>query len=206
MKIGLFFGSFNPIHIGHLAIANYMVEFTDLDKVWFVISPHNPLKQKSTLLPDIHRLTMVRLAIEYDNRFKASNIEFDLPQPSYTINTLTYLKEKYPENEFVLIMGSDGLPTFYKWKNYKELVANYKRYVYPRPGTDIELLQNIENGMIVNAPLIEISSTFIRDSIALGKDIRYFLPEKVWQFIDEMNFFRSLPIKNSPVTGNQNPT
>lgn len=205
MKIGLFFGSFNPIHIGHLAIANYMVEFTDLDKVWFVISPHNPLKQKSTLLPDIQRLQMVRMAIEFDNRFKASNIEFDLPQPSYTINTLAYLKEKYPENEFVLIMGADGLSTFTKWKNYKELISNYQRYIYPRPNTSDELLQHIENGKVVNAPLIEISSTFIRNSIAAGKDVRYFLPEKVWQYIDEMNFFRTLPPKNSPKTDTQNP-
>ena len=145
MKIGLYFGSFNPIHIGHLAIANYMVEFTDLEKVWLVVSPHNPLKQKNSLLSDQHRLQMVRIAIEYDNRFKVSNIEFNLPQPSYTINTLTYLKEKYPENEFVLIMGSDGLATFDKWKNYAELIANYKRYVYPRPDTNPELLRNIEN-------------------------------------------------------------
>ncbi len=206
MKTGLFFGSFNPIHIGHLAIANYMVEFTDLDNIWFVVSPHNPLKQKSTLLSDQHRLQMVRLAIEYDNRFKASNIEFSLPQPSYTINTLTYLKEKYPNHEFVLIMGSDGLTTFNKWKNYKELMTNYQRYIYPRPGTPVELLQNIENGMVVNAPLIEISSTFIREAIAGGKDVRYFLPEKVWQFIYEMNFFKPLPIKNTPKTDNQNPT
>ena len=203
MKVGLFFGSFNPIHIGHLAIANYMVEFTDLDKVWFVISPHNPLKQKTTLLPDIQRLNMVRIAIEYDNRFKASSIEFDLPQPSYTINTLTYLKEKHPENEFVLIMGSDGLDTFHKWKNYKELIATYQRYIYPRPGTTKELLQNIENGIIINAPLIEISSTFIRESIIKGKDVRYFLPEKVWQYLEEMNFFRSLL---APKNCNQNPT
>jgi nicotinate-nucleotide adenylyltransferase len=206
MKIGLFFGSFNPIHIGHLAIANYMVEFTDLDKVWFVISPHNPLKQKITLLPDIQRLQMVRMAIECDNRFKASNIEFDLPQPSYTINTLTYLKEKYPDNEFVLIMGSDGLSTFYKWKNHKELISNYQRYIYPRPGTPNELLQSIENGRFVDAPLIDISSTFIRNSIVAGKDVRYFLPEKVWQYIDEMNFFKTLPLKNTPKTGTQNPT
>jgi len=205
MKTGLFFGSFNPIHIGHLAIANYMVEFTDLDKIWFVVSPHNPLKQKNTLLSDQHRLQMVRLAIEFDNRFKASNIEFDMPQPSYTINTLTYLKEKYPKHEFVLIMGSDGLTTFNKWKNYKELIANYQRYVYPRPGTPTELLQNIENGIIVNAPSIEISSTFIRDAISEGKDVRYFVPEKVWQFIHEMNFFKPLPLKKLPKTGSQNP-
>jgi len=190
MKTGLFFGSFNPIHIGHLAIANYMVEFTDLDKVWFVVSPHNPLKQKSTLLPDHHRLQMVRLAIEYDNRFKASNIEFSLPQPSYTVDTLTYLEEQYPGHEFVLIMGSDGLKTFHKWKNYKEIIANYPRYVYPRPGTGPELLNNLENGNVVHAPLMEISSTFIREAIANGKDIKYFLPEKVWEFINEMNFYK----------------
>jgi len=204
VKIGLFFGSFNPIHIGHLAIANYMVEFTDLEKVWLVVSPHNPLKQKNSLLSDQHRLQMVRIAIEYDNRFKVSNIEFNLPQPSYTINTLTYLKEKYPENEFVLIMGSDGLATFDKWKNYAELIANYKRYVYPRPDTNPELLRNIENGMIVNAPLIEISSTFIRQAIAERKDIRYFLPEKVWQFLSEMNFYRNSGLSSK--TDNQDPT
>jgi nicotinate-nucleotide adenylyltransferase len=203
MKTGLFFGSFNPIHIGHLAIANYMVEFTDLDKIWFIVSPHNPLKQKSTLLSDQHRLQMVRLAVEFDNRFKVSNIEFDLPQPSYTINTLTYLKEKYPDNEFALIMGSDGLPTFHKWKNYKQLIANYQRYVYPRPGTDPGLLESIENGKIVSAPLMEISSTFIREAIAKRKDVRYFLPEKVWQFISEMNFYRNSTL--SPKTGNQGP-
>lgn len=204
MKTGLFFGSFNPIHIGHLAIANYMVEFTDLDKIWFIVSPHNPLKQKSSLLSDQHRLQMVRLAIEFDNRFKASNIEFELPQPSYTIHTLTYLKEKYPENEFVLIMGSDGLPTFRKWKNYKELIANYQRYIYPRPNTDPAFLKNIENGKVVNAPLMEISSTFIREAIAQRKDVRYFLPEKVWQFISEMNFYRNSRVSSE--TDNQNPT
>lgn len=190
MKTGLFFGSFNPIHIGHLAIANYMVEFTDLDKVWFVVSPHNPLKQKSTLLADNHRLQMVRLAVEYDNRFKASNIEFTLPQPSYTINTLTYLKEQYPDHEFVLIMGSDGLNTFHKWKNYREVIANYPRYVYPRPGTGQSLLDNIENGTVVNAPVMEISSTFIREAISKGKDIRYFLPPNVWEYISSMNFYK----------------
>jgi nicotinate-nucleotide adenylyltransferase len=190
MRIGLFFGSFNPIHVGHLAIANYMVEFTDLDRVWFVVSPHNPLKQKSTLLADYHRLQMVRLAIEYDNRFKASNIEFDLPQPSYTIDTLTYLKEKYPEYEFVLIMGSDGLKTFHKWKNSDQVIVDYPRYVYPRPGTDPELLNNLINGCIVRAPSMEISSTFIREAIANGKNVRYFLPEKVWEFISEMNFYK----------------
>lgn len=190
MKVGLFFGSFNPVHIGHLAIANYMVEFTDLDKVWFVVSPHNPLKKKNTLLADYHRLQMVRLAIEYDNRFKASNIEFSLPQPSYTIDTLTYLKEKHPKDKFVLIMGSDGLNTFHKWKNSDQVIADYPRYVYPRPGTDPELLSHLVNGSVVQAPLMEISSTFIREAIANGKNIKYFLPEKVWEFIGEMNFYK----------------
>jgi|ERR1035437_3604420 nicotinate-nucleotide adenylyltransferase len=194
MKIGLFFGSFNPIHIGHLAIANYIVEFTDLDKVWFVVSPHNPLKKKNTLLADHHRLEMVRIAIEDDNRFKASDIEFKLSQPSYTIDTLAYLHEKYPEINFVVIMGSDGLSGFEKWKNYKELIKSYQRYVYPRPGTNPELLENIENGQIVNAPLMDISSTFVRESIAKKKDVRYFLPEKVWKYISDMHFYQS---KNS---------
>jgi nicotinate-nucleotide adenylyltransferase len=189
MKIGLFFGSFNPIHIGHLAIANYMVEFTDLDKLWFVVSPHNPLKKKSTLLADHHRLQMVRVAVEDDTRFQASDIEFKLPQPSYTIDTLTYLKEKYPETEFVVIMGSDGLPTFEKWKNYQKLIEQYQRYVYPRPGTDSDLIKNLVNGQVVNAPLMDISSTFIRESVAKKKDIRYFLSEKVWQYMREMHFY-----------------
>ncbi len=194
MKIGLFFGSFNPIHIGHLAIANYIVEFTDLDKVWFVVSPHNPLKKKDTLLADHHRLEMVRIAVEDDNRFKASDIEFKLSQPSYTMDTLAYLHEKYPGIKFVVIMGSDGLSSFEKWKNYKELIKNYQRYVYPRPGTHPDLLRNIENGKVVNAPLMDISSTFVRESIAQKKDVRYFLPEKVWQYISDMHFYES---KNS---------
>jgi nicotinate-nucleotide adenylyltransferase len=195
MKVGLFFGSFNPIHVGHLIIANYMVEFTDLDKVWFVVSPHNPLKQKSSLLADNHRFELVYRAIEDDPRFMASNIEFKLPQPSYTVNTLAHLSEKYPDYEFVLIMGSDGLETFNRWKNFEFLVANYKRYIYPRPGTDSKLLENIENGMVVKAPLIEISSTFIRQAIKENKDVRCFLNEKVWKYIEEMNFYRSFPEK-----------
>ena len=131
-KTGLFFGSFNPIHIGHLVIANYMLEFTDLDEVWFIISPHNPLKDKKTLLGDHHRYYMVNMAIEDNYRLKASNIEFNMPQPSYTIHTLAYLKEKYPDKNFILIAGSDNLPTFHKWKNYEEILKQYSLYVYPR--------------------------------------------------------------------------
>jgi nicotinate-nucleotide adenylyltransferase len=195
MKVGLFFGSFNPIHVGHLIIANYMVEFTDLERVWFVVSPHNPLKKKSSLLNDNHRLELVNRAIGDDFRFMASNIEFKLPEPSYTINTLAYLTEKYPNHEFVLIMGSDGLETFNRWKNFEVLMANFKRYIYPRPGTDAKLLENIENGIVVDAPLVEISSTFIRQSIKENKDVRYFLNEAAWKYIDEMNFYRSFPDK-----------
>lgn len=190
MKIGLFFGSFNPIHIGHLAIANYMVEFTDLDNLWFVVSPHNPLKTKKTLLADYHRLEMVNLAINDDQRFKSSNIEFKLPQPSYTINTLTYLKEKYPDHTFVLIMGSDGLSTFDKWKNYEQIISDYPRYIYPRPNISEKIYENLTNFKIVNAPLMEISSTFIRDAIKERKDIRHFLHPNVWDYIDKMNFYK----------------
>jgi nicotinate-nucleotide adenylyltransferase len=191
MKTGLFFGSFNPIHIGHLAIANYVVEFTDIEQVWFVVSPHNPLKKKAGLLADYHRLSLVREAIDEDSRFKVSNIEFKMPQPSYTIDTLAYLQEKYPEREFALIMGSDGLETFHKWKNYEDLMHRYKRYVYPRKGTDINKLKNTENCIFIDAPLMEISSTFIRNSIREGKDIKYFLNEKVYKYIKEMHFYES---------------
>lgn len=190
MHIGLFFGSFNPIHIGHMALANYMAEFTDMDQVWFVISPHNPLKEKASLLNQNQRLYMVNVAIEDDERFKSSTIEFDLPQPSYTINTLVHLKEKYPKHKFSLIIGQDNLENFHKWKNYEEILKNYKLYVYPRPGsakTDLEIHPNV---VMTQAPFIEISSTFIRDAIKKKKDIRHFLPEKAWKYIDEMNLYK----------------
>jgi len=189
-KTGLFFGSFNPIHAGHLLIAAYMVEFTDLDQVWFVVSPHNPLKEKSSLLADHHRLAMVNLAIEDDTRFRSSNIEFKLPQPSYTIDTLTYLSEKYPGKELALIAGSDVLPTFHKWKNHEELLRQYKMFLYPRPGTASNKFDTHPSITHVDAPLITISSSFIRDSLRGGKNMRYFLPEKVWKYIEEMRFYR----------------
>ena len=188
-KIGLFFGSFNPIHIGHLAIANYIVEYSDLQQIWFIVSPQNPFKEKKSLLADNHRYYMVNLAVEDDYRFKASNIEFDLPQPSYTINTLTYLKEKYPDREFSLIMGADNLKHFHKWKNYEYISKNYKMYVYPRPGYDISDT-DYPNVVRVDAPVMQISASFIRQAIKEGKDIRYFLHPKVWNFIDEMNFYK----------------
>ncbi len=189
MKVGLFFGSFNPIHVGHMVIANHMLAFTDLDKIWFVVSPHNPLKQKQTLLHERQRLQMVTLAIGDNNKMKASNIEFKLPQPSYTINTLTYLKEKYPNNDFVLIMGSDNLDSFPKWKNYDEILKEYELYVYPRPGFKENKFSDHKKVKIINAPLMELSSTVIRNAVKEKKDIRYFLPSAVWEYLKEMHFY-----------------
>lgn len=189
MKTGLFFGSFNPIHIGHLAIANYMVEFTDLNDLWFIISPHNPFKNKSNLLIDQFRLDMVELAIGDDFRFKASDIEFHMPKPSYTIDTLAYLKEKFPQREFVLIMGSDGLSSFHKWKNYEQIIAGYSRYVYPRNPDDPNKYADEKNLLFVDAPRIEISSSFIRKAIKSGKNIRYFLHPLVYDFIQRKGFY-----------------
>ncbi len=196
MKTGLYFGSFNPIHIGHLAIANYMVENSDLGEIWFVVSPHNPLKKKSSLLADHHRVRLAEIATEDDDRLFVSDIETKMPQPSYTIDTLTWLSEKYPKKEFALIMGGDNLSTLHKWKNVDELISKYSLYVYPRKDKHIdyplELEALIKNAKIslVEAPLMEISGTFIRNSIANGKDIRHFLPPAVWNYIDEMNFYK----------------
>lgn len=189
MKTGLFFGSFNPIHIGHLAIASYMVEFTDLDKVWFVVSPHNPLKNKESLLDDQQRLKMVKLAVTDDHRFEVCDVEFSLPQPSYTIDTLNHLRNKNPGVEFSIIMGSDGLVTFKLWKKYQQIIDHFKRYVYPRPNTPDIFIHNLENGTTVNAPLLDISSTFIRASIAANKNVRYFVPDNVWKFILSNNLY-----------------
>ncbi len=189
MKVGLFFGSFNPIHIGHLVLANYMLEFTDLDRVWFVVSPHNPLKKKNSLLDERQRLYLVNLAIGENTKLKTSDIEFKLPQPSYTINTLVYLKEKYPKNEFALIMGADNLENFHKWKNFEEILKQHQLYVYPRPETDGGQLKEHSQVKLINAPLMEISSTFIRQAIKEKKDVRYFMPEAVWKYIKEMHFY-----------------
>jgi nicotinate-nucleotide adenylyltransferase len=191
MKTGLFFGSFNPIHIGHLILASYMAEFAGLKQVWFVVSPHNPLKQKKTLLNDYQRLEMVKLAIEGNAKFKAIDIEFKLPQPNYTIDTLTHLKEKYPKKNFVLIIGEDNLNNFNKWKNYEALLEQYELYVYPRKDlqTKSPLAMHPKVKMI-DAPVVEISSSFIREAIKLKKDVQYMLPEKVSRHIDEMNFYK----------------
>ena len=191
LKIGLYFGSYNPIHIGHLAIANYLVEYTGIDQLWFVVSPQNPFKKKENLLADYHRLELVNRAIENDDRFRASNIEFNLPKPSYTIDTLTYLQERHPDYNFSILMGSDNLESFYKWKNSEIIIENYGTIVYPRPGFDLTKVPEHKNISVVpNAPLMEISSSFIRNAIKEGKDVRHFMPEKAWIYLDEMNFYR----------------
>lgn len=188
-NIGLLFGSFNPIHVGHMIIAEYMVNNTDMDEVWFVVSPQNPLKKKETLLAGHHRLAMVRIAVEDDVRFRVCDIEFKMPKPSYTIHTLTYLGEKYPDYQFTLIAGTDILPTFDKWKNYELILSNYHLYVYPRPGKRSRRFLDHPNVQLMPAPLMEISSSFIRKSIGEGKRPVYMLLPKVLQFIEEMHFY-----------------
>jgi nicotinate-nucleotide adenylyltransferase len=196
IKTGLYFGSFNPIHIGHLAIAGYMTEYAGLDQIWFVVSPHNPLKKKETLLDDNQRLHMVRLAIGDNDHLKASDIEFKLPVPSYTINTLAYLVEKYPKNQFSLVMGEDNLYTLHKWKNAAEMVKKHPIFVYPRPGVArpphviLDEILGKADVRFVNAPLMEISGTFIRNGIRAKKDMSYFLPPPVWKYIQEMHFYK----------------
>jgi len=189
MRIGLFFGSFNPMHIGHKIIASYVAEFSDLEKVFFVVSPQNPLKKKQSLLDQHQRLMIIRMVVEDNSKLQVSDIEFSMTQPSYTIDTLMRLKEKYPENEYILIMGADNLKNFHKWKNYEQILQDYSIYVYPRPGIKIDVShKNIH--IIKNVPLMDISASFIRDSIKQKKDVSYLMPEKVWQYIEEMNFYK----------------
>jgi nicotinate-nucleotide adenylyltransferase len=188
-KTGLFFGSFNPIHLGHMIIAGYMLEFTEMDEIWFIISPHNPLKQKKSLLDDHHRYYMVNLALEGHYNMKASNIEFGMTRPSYTIHTLTYLQEKYPHRDFILIAGSDILPTFHKWKNYGMILQDYQLYVYPRPFTADHPYKKHPSLTFVDAPLIEISSSFIREAIKEEKDVSFLLPPGIYEYITEMHFY-----------------
>ncbi len=191
-KIGLFFGSFNPIHIGHMIMANHLVEHTDLNEIWLVVTPHNPLKKKAGLLNDFQRLTMARLATENYPKIKASNIEFDLPQPNYTIDTLTILQEKYPDKQFVLLMGADNLAGLPKWKNYEAILSYYQIYVYPRL-TDKKLPDYLTDHTavkMIKAPIIEISATQIRKDIKTGRNVRPLLPPEVFQYIDEMNFYK----------------
>jgi len=188
-KTGLLFGSFNPIHSGHMILANYMAEFTELDEVWFVVSPQNPLKEKRSLLADYHRLALVRLAIENQNKLKVSNIEFSMPKPSYTIDTLTWLDEKYPDNEFVLICGTDIFSNFHKWKNYQEILNQYRIYVYPRPGYNGGEYMKHPAVSLYDAPQLEISSSFIRKGIKLKKNMNFWMPAEVYKYILEMHFY-----------------
>ncbi len=184
-KVGLYFGTFNPIHSGHLIIANYMVEFSELTEVWMVVTPHNPFKKKNSLLDNHHRLEMVYKACEDYPNLKPSDIEFGLPQPNYTVNTLIQLEEKYPDLEFALIMGEDNLKSFHKWKNYEVILERYSIFVYPRISKGRVENEFITNAKItrVPAPIIELSSTFIRKAVKEGKNIRPMLPEKVWKYL-----------------------
>jgi len=188
-NIGLFFGSFNPIHNGHLMLATYLVEHTNLDNIWFVISPQNPFKERSTLLKDFHRLRLAELATEDNPLLQVSSIEFNLPKPSYTIDTLTYLQEKYPNQNFKLICGTDILPTFHKWKNHEEIIKQYEILVYNRLGEHKHIYSKNSKFHFIDAPSFEISSSFIRKSIAEKKSVRYFLPDKVYEYIKEMHFY-----------------
>ncbi len=190
MHIGLFFGSFNPVHIGHMALANYMLEFTEMQELWFVVSPQNPLKIKSQLLDQQQRYLLVQLAIDDQPGMRVSNIEFDLPQPSYTINTLVHLKEKYPMHSFSLIMGEDNLHSFHRWKNYEGILKDHHIYVYPRKGSSGSKFDQHPHVHRTEAPLVEISASFIRNAISEGRNLRFFLPAGVWDEIDVMNHYR----------------
>lgn len=190
-QIGLFFGSFNPIHIGHLIIANHLVEHSALDELWLVVTPQNPFKEKQSLLNNHLRLEMVHLAIADYPKLRASDIEFHLPQPNYTIHTLAYLEEKYPKLHFALIMGEDNLKSLHKWKNYEQILSNYPIYVYPRllEGTVSEALTSHPNIQYVRAPIVELSATFIREEIKKKQNVRPLLPESVWQHIDKLGLY-----------------
>jgi nicotinate-nucleotide adenylyltransferase len=189
MNIGLYFGSFNPIHIGHLIIANHVLNETSINKIWFIVSPQNPFKESKTLLNEFDRLHLVRLATQEDNRIKCSDIEFNLPKPSYTSNTLTFLAEKYPEHQFSLIMGSDSYQNLDKWKNYETIINNYPVYVYQREGHEIKKTFDKE-AVILNAPIIQISASQIREHIKSAKSIRYLVPEIVREEIESRKFYK----------------
>jgi nicotinate-nucleotide adenylyltransferase len=212
-KTGLYFGSFNPIHNGHMMIANFLAEFCGLDQVWFVVSPRNPFKQESDLLADYHRREMLIRAVGDYPRFRVSSVEFQLPKPSYTIDTLDYLTKEYPDMDFTVIMGYDQLPKFHEWKESERILTEYHIIVYPRtdpypsrqassrfpPEQDQvahPALEKPPSVTLVNAPLIEVSGTFIRESIRNGKDVRFFMPEQAWKYLDEMNFYRQGPKVN----------
>lgn len=190
MKVALFFGSFNPIHVGHLIIASTMAEHSGVERVWFVVSPHNPLKPKPSLLNEYDRLRLVELAVEEDDRFQSSNVEFSLPQPSYTADTLAYLTEQFPNYEFCLIMGSDNLKTLKKWKNYEVLLKHYPILVYKRHDHQPTELDEHPNVHPYNMALLDISASYIREEVKAGRSIRYLVPDKVWQYIEEMGLYK----------------
>jgi nicotinate-nucleotide adenylyltransferase len=189
MHIGLYFGSFNPIHTGHLIIANHILDAIDVKQVWFVVSPQNPLKESNSLLHESHRLHLVNLAIEEQPKFRASSIEFKLPRPSFTIDTLTYIQEKYPQHTFSIILGGDSLQNLPKWKNYEKLLEQYKIIVYNRPGYDATKITHA-NIQIVDAPLLDISSTHIREKIKQKKSIHFLVPTAVREYIKENNYYK----------------
>ena len=197
-KIGLYFGTFNPIHVGHLIIANHTVDYTELDQVWMIVSPQNPLKKKNSLLEDYHRLALVKVAIEDNTNLSVSDIEFSMPKPSYTSHTLAYLEEKHPDYEFSLIMGEDNLRTFHKWKNYEQILDQHQVYIYPRVLTEGEMNENSalpevanhKNVHLVDAPVMKVSASFIRNAIKENKDVRYLLTEPVYKYIEEMHFYK----------------
>ena len=192
MKIGLYFGSFNPIHVGLLVFAYHFADHSDLNQIWFVVTPHNTFKKYSSLLDNYQRLEMVYRATKDYAKLKPSDIEFNLPQPNYTVNTLVYLQEKHPEHEFSLIMGEDNLKSFHKWKNHEVILENYEIYVYPRISDNKVKTQfdNHKKVHYIEAPIMELSSTFIRKSIKAGKNVQPMLPEFVWEYLDEMNFYK----------------
>lgn len=190
MKVGLYFGSFNPVHNGHLIIANYICQVSGLDQVWFVVSPQNPFKKKESLLNQYDRIHLIRLAIENSKRLRASDIEFKLPQPSYTIDTLTHLTEKHPHHQFSILMGSDNLASLHKWKNYEQLLLRFPILVYKRNGFEKNPFPEVKTIQLLDAPLLNISASFIREQITKGISMQYFLPDKVWEYVDEMRYFR----------------
>lgn len=192
MKVGLFFGSFNPVHVGHLIIANFMATQTDLDQVWMVVSPQNPHKKSNSLARDHDRLHLVRIAIEDNLKLKASNVEFDLPKPSYTIDTLTYLKEQHPNKEFVLIMGGDNIASLHKWKNYEMILEHHEIYVYKRPEYEMGILADHKSVSVFEAPQMKISASYIRNCLKEGKSIQYLVPPEVFEYLEGSSMYRFL--------------
>ncbi|MFT4566235.1 MAG: nicotinate-nucleotide adenylyltransferase [Saprospiraceae bacterium] len=191
MTIGLFFGSFNPVHVGHMIIASHMVQQTNLDEVWMVVSPQNPFKEKKSLAPDYDRLHLLQMAIGDHTNIRASNIEFDLPTPSYTIDTLTYLKEKYPKHEFALIMGGDNIASFHKWKNYEKVLEQHEIYVYNRPGQEEHQFIDHSGVHFAEAPLLNLSASYIRQAIKDGHSIQYLVPDTVYQELLNSHLYRN---------------